>query len=146
MFDKDRMMGRIEELLQKPFWVVDILSEQVKSDSPSQYFEVEKYYLESKELRRKQLNVLLRLNCYFDFCVWIDSEPVKNPSPNKLKEFVGKTHLNIEVGNGLLVVDPADTHMTMYNAEGKLMEMVKQLATAEGLFIWRPGMNESKHM
>jgi hypothetical protein len=78
--------------------------------------------------------------------VWIDSEPVKNPSPNKLKELVGKTHLNIEVGNGLLVVDPADTHMTMYNAEGKLMEMVKQLATAEGLFIWRQGMNESKHM
>ena len=140
MIDEDRMMDRIEDLLQKPFWVIDILPEQVKSDSPDQYFEVEMFYLKDKELRRKQLNVLLKLNCYYDFRVWIYSEPVNNPSPKMLEELVGKTHLNIEAGDALIVVDPADTHMTMYNAEGRLMEMVKQLVTVEGLFIWQPEM------
>ncbi len=135
------MIDRIEDLLQKPFWVIDILPEQVKSDSPGQYFEVEIFYLKDKELRRKQLNVLLKLNCYYDFRVWIDLEPVENPSPIMLKELVGKTHLNIEAGDALIVVDPADTHMTIYNADGKLMEMVKQLAPAEGLFMWQPDEN-----
>ena len=132
------MMNRIQELLQKPFWVIDILPEQVKSDSPGQYFEVEKFYLKDKELRRKQLNVLLKLNCYYDFRVWIGEESFENPSPKMLEELVGKTHLNIEAGDALIVVDPADTHMTMYNVDGKLMEMVKQLVTAEGMFMWEP--------
>ena len=82
--------------------------------------------------------MLLKLNCYYDFRVWIDSEPVENPLPIMLKELVGKTRLNIEAGDALIVVDPADTHMTIYNVDGKLMEMVKLLVTAEGLFIWRP--------
>ena len=134
----ERMMERIEELLQKPFWIIDILPEQVKKDGPGQYFEVEKFFLKDKDLRKKQLNVILKLNCYYDIRVWIDSEPVENPSPNKLKELVGKTHLNIEVGEAFIMVDDADTHMAIFNAEGRLLEMVKQLVAAEGMFMWQP--------
>ena len=134
----ERMMDRIEELLQKPFWIIDILPEQVKSESPGQYFEVEKFFLKDKDLRKKQLNTILKLNCYYDVRVWIDSEPVENPSPNKLKELVGKKHLNIEIGDALIMIDDADTHMTIFNADGKLLEMVKQLVMAEGMFMWEP--------
>ncbi len=134
------MMDRIEDLLQKPFWVIDILPEQVKSDSSGQYFEVEKFYLKDKELRRKQLNVLLKLNCYYDFRVWIDSEPVENPSPIMLKELIGKVHLNVEIEDALIMIDDADTHMTIFNSEGRLLEMVKQLVMAEGMFIWEPAV------
>ena len=138
MNNMERMMNRIQELLQKPFWVIDILPEQVKSDRSGQYFEVENFFLKDKDLRKKQLNVILKLNCYCDIRVWIDSQPVENPSPNKLKELIGKVHLNVEIEDALIMIDDTDTHMTIFNADGKLLEMVKQLVTAEGMFMWEP--------
>ena len=50
----------IDELLEKPCWIVDILPEQVPEDSPGQYFPVEKFYLRDSSLRRKQLNMILK--------------------------------------------------------------------------------------
>ena len=41
-------MDRIEELLQTPYWIIDILPMQVPKDSAGQYFAVEDYYLKEK--------------------------------------------------------------------------------------------------
>ena len=41
----------IEEMLEKPYWIVDILPERVPKDSPGRYFAIEQYFLE--ESRRK---------------------------------------------------------------------------------------------
>ena len=139
MTDDERMMDRIEELLQKPFWVIDILPEQVKENSPGQYFEVERFYLKDKDLRRKQLNVLLKLNCYYDFTVVLDEgEMLRNPSPDMMEDLVGKKHMSVQVEEALIVTGPVDTHMTLYNASGRLIELVKTIATGDGLFIWQP--------
>lgn len=138
MTDYERMMDRIEELLQKPFWVIDILPEQVKENSPGQYFEVERFYLKDKDLRRKQLNVLLKLNCYYDFTVVLDEgEVLRNPLPDMMEDLVGKKHMCIQVEETLIVADPADTHMTLYNASRRLLELIKTIAVGEGLFIWK---------
>ena len=40
----------IDELLQMPYWIIDILPEQVPEDSPGQYFSVEKYFLETERM------------------------------------------------------------------------------------------------
>ena len=32
-----------EELLQSPYWIIDILPSQVPKDSPGQYFTIEEY-------------------------------------------------------------------------------------------------------
>ena len=60
---------RIEPYFERPYWVVDILPVQVPAHSPGQYFAVEEYYLQEPRLsalRRKYLELLLKLNCYFD--------------------------------------------------------------------------------
>ncbi len=44
------MERSIEELLEKPYWVLDILPEQVRKDSPGQYFAVERYFLEPSRM------------------------------------------------------------------------------------------------
>ena len=138
MTDDERMMDRIEELLQKPYWVIDILPEQVKQDSPGQYFEVERFFLKDKDLRRKQLNVLLKLNCYYDFVIVLDEGEVRrNPPPDMMEKLVGKKHMCIQAEETLIVADPADTYMTLYNVSGRLLELVKTLSTGEGLFIWQ---------
>ena len=57
----------IDELLQKPYWIIDILPEQVAKDSPGQYFAVEKYFLETErmaDIKTKPINLVLKLNCY----------------------------------------------------------------------------------
>ena len=46
------MQKTIDDLLQLPYWIIDILPEQVPKDSPGQYFAVEKYFLEEKPKRR----------------------------------------------------------------------------------------------
>ncbi|WP_408070716.1 hypothetical protein [Butyrivibrio sp. JL13D10] len=35
------METKVEELLQKQYWIIDILPEWVPADSPGQYFEIE---------------------------------------------------------------------------------------------------------
>lgn len=43
----ESMNSRIEELLEKPFYVIDFLPEQVKPDARGQFFDVECYLLNS---------------------------------------------------------------------------------------------------
>ena len=56
-----------ETLLNKPYWVIDILPEQVPEDSAGQYFAVEKYYLSEPRrtaVKQKQIDLILKLNCF----------------------------------------------------------------------------------
>ena len=53
----------IEELLQTPYWIIDILPKQVPADSPEQCFAIEKYYLDKDRLaviKEKHINVILK--------------------------------------------------------------------------------------
>lgn len=57
----------IEELLETPYWIIDILPKQVPADGPGQYFTIESYYLKGRRLeaiKQKHINVMLKLNCY----------------------------------------------------------------------------------
>lgn len=76
------MMKTIEELLQCPYWIIDILPSQVPEGSPGQYFTVEKNFLQGdrlKEIKQKHINLILKLNCYRD--ISINDENVINPIP-----------------------------------------------------------------
>ena len=60
-----------------PYWVVDILPEQVPGGSRGQYFAVEQFYLQPTrmaDLHRRFADMLLKLNCYDDFAVYSTDE------------------------------------------------------------------------
>ena len=79
------MQKTVEELLQCPYWILDILPSQVPENSPGQYFAVEKYFLQGhrlEEIKRKHIHLILKLNCYRD--ISIDGEPAINPSPEHI--------------------------------------------------------------
>ena len=64
--------AKIEELLQSPYWIIDILPFQVPKDSPGQYFRIEKYFLQGKrlaEIKQKHIDLVLKLNCYRDLAI-----------------------------------------------------------------------------
>ena len=67
--------GNIESLLEKPYWLIDILPKQVPAGSAVQYFKAERYFLTwLDEISWKFARILIRLNCYYDLQVSTDGE------------------------------------------------------------------------
>ena len=133
------MKKTIDELLQTPYWIIDILPKQVPADSAGQYFAVERYYLGKKQLakiKQKHINVILKLNCYRD--VSLDEETSVNPLPERIAEEMQKRYLCIITGESLIISEPDDTHMTVFNPDEGLLELIKSIAAGEGLFVWKP--------
>ena len=133
------MRKTIEELLQCPYWIVDILPSQVPYKNPGQYFAVEKYFLQGKQLdkiKQKHIDLILKLNCYRD--ISIDEETDVNPSPERISEEIRDRLLCIMTGESMILSKPDDTHLTLYNPDEQLLELIKVLASSEGLFVWKP--------
>ena len=132
------MKRSIDELLLTPYWIIDILPEQVPKDSSGQYFAVEKYYLARDRLadiKQKYINVILKLNCYRD--ISLDEESSLNPPPERIAEEMRSRYLCIMTGGSMIISEPDDTYMTLYNPDKKLLELVKTIASGEGLFVWK---------
>ena len=136
----------MEEYLNKPYWVIDILPKQVPADGRGQYFEIEKYYLEHPQIDniyRKFTNILLKLNCYDDIDFSSDGEKwVTNPVPRELEAALMKCmaekqmlYIILKSAEVLITVSSDDTYMTVYNPTEEVLELIGSLAGSEGLFL-----------
>ena len=133
------MKKTIDELLQTPYWIVDILPKQVPKDSAGQYFAVEEYYLTQSRLfavKQKHIHVILKLNCYMD--ISLDEETVMNPPPERIAEEMCTRRVSIMVNDAMIVSEPEDTYLTVYNPDEKLLDLIRVLSAGEGLFVWKP--------
>ena len=139
----------IEEYLNKPYWVIDILPKQVPADSRGQYFKIEEYYLEHPQIDdiyRKFTNILLKLNCYNDINVSHDGDEwMTNPAPHELETaLLGSMadkqlfYIILKSADVLITVSGDDTYMTVYNPTEEVLEIIGSLAGSEGLFVWQP--------
>ena len=128
------MSSKIEELMQKDFWIIDILPLQVPKDSRGQYFAIEEYYLNQKQfpaIKQKQINLVLKLNCYRD--MFIDGEEIVNPSPEHIADVMRTKYANIVIGETLI-----DIHMTLYNPDVEMLRLIRKMTIGEGLYLWKP--------
>lgn len=129
----------IDELLETPYWIIDILPKQVPKDSPGQYFAVEEYYLSKKqiaEVKNRHIGLVLKLNCYRDLS--LDEETEINPPPVRIAEEMRKRHLCILTGDSMILSEPDDLSLTLYHPDEELLELVTTLAAGEGLYVWQP--------
>ena len=129
----------IDELLQEPYWIIDILQGQVPKDSPGQYFAVEKYFLAEDrlaEIKQKHINLILKLNCYKD--ISIDNGMTYNPSPDRIDEEMRDRYLYIIVDDAMILSEPDDTHMTVFDPDERLLHLITEIAGSEGLYTWKP--------
>ena len=135
--------------LTEPCWIIDILPARVPASSDGQYFAVERYYLEEtrlSELRKKQLDLMLKLCCYeavaADFVG--DDAWEKTPSPERFAERFGSMQpgesfrFKVEAEDTLIAVNGDDLYMTMHHPSARMLKLVRALAHAEGLFVWKP--------
>ena len=125
----------IEELLEKPYWIIDILPKHVPKDSPGQYFAIEDFFLEEQlpEIKKKHINMILKLNCYTD--ITIDDE--KNPVPEKIRDTILDRYVYIMMGDAMILSEPDDTHLTVFNPNEGLLDLIKEISSSEGLFVWK---------
>lgn len=134
------MDEKIERLLQSPYWIIDILPMQVPKDSPGQFFAVEKYYLEENrmaEIKQKHINIILKLNCYQE--ILIAGEETVNPPPKHLEGEMRKRSLYIMTGESMILSEPDDAYLTLFDPDENLLELIRMLAAGEGLFVWKRG-------
>ena len=138
----------IEEYLNNPYWVIDILPKQVPADGKGQYFRIEKFFLEHPQIDniyRKFTNILLKLNCYEDINVSYDGEDwITNPAPHELEAALLKCmadkqmlYIILKSADVLITVSGDDTYMTVYNPTEEVLELIRSLACSEGLIVWR---------
>ena len=125
----------IEELLEKPYWIIDILPKQVPKDSLGQYFAVEDFFLkeELSEIKKKHINVVLKLNCYMD--ITIDDD--MNPAPEQIRDTMLGRDVYIMMGDSMILSETDDTHLTLFNPDEGVLDMINVIASSEGLFVWK---------
>ncbi len=136
------MESTVEELLQRPYWIIDILPSRVPEGSGGQYFAVEKYFLdhEREQIKQKHIDLVLKLNCYRD--IRISDETAVDPPPEHLAAQMRKRVLCIMIGESMILSEPDDTHLTVFDPDPQLLELIRQIAAGQGLFVWKPSFGE----
>ena len=138
-------MMTIDDYLEKPYWLIDILPKQVPANSRGQYFKMEKYWLQQPQfgmIRRKFASLLMKLNCYYGIAVADASGAVPVClQPESLEKMLigGDTvYMVMDSENAMIGFNGDDHYMTLYNPNKELLELVSLLASSEGLFVWKP--------
>lgn len=142
----------IDDVFNKEYCVVDFLPKQVPENAGGRFFSVERYYLEPWRyavLRERFSDILLKLYCYYDLRLFVDddTEGVANPDSellaNYIKDNQGDFCILVGASEGLITLSRDDTHMTVYGPSEDLLGLIRMLANAVGLFVWK--VNQDCH-
>ena len=115
-------MEKIDQLINMPYYMIDLLPRRVQKKNREQFLAVEEYFRKEKQLKKfcgKVISILLKLNSYYNIEVGFGNEWKKNPKPEKLEKTVQKCIMGRKV----------------YNPDKKMQKMLNRLAKAEGLFF-----------
>ena len=145
----DDIISKIDELIEKPRYLIDIFPCAVPQTLDSRNFMVEEYFQKNRtEWNRKFCNLLLKLYCYYDFWVSAGEKLAKNPEPELLAEWIWhcfegdwkeRDYINIILPacNAMVILNGDDLYMILCNPDKQLMDIIMQLAGAEGFFVYK---------
>ena len=78
--------------------------------------------------------MILKLNCYMD----ISLKGELNPPPERIRTVMDEEYVYIMAGDSMILSEPDDTHLTVFNPDDRLLELLMPIAAGEGLFVWKP--------
>ena len=140
----EQTVSKIEELLEKPCYVIDFLPEQVKPSSRGQFFDVECYLLNSDKhflLKDNFVNIIIKLMCYYHVSIQLD-DWIDRPSLQILEDAIN-TIMNNHSGwlnillpdeNVLVVFEWDSLNLIVYNPSKEIQALMQKIACSEGLF------------
>ena len=140
---KDILM---EWLLDQDYYVIDSLPRQVKKEDGFFFFEVEEYLFSEKEIKHlseKFVRIVLKALCYFEFSIRTDKW-IETSTPFELADIISKVvfeqkgcvHILLSEEKVLIEINGGDLFITVINCNDRAEDILKVLATSEGLF-WR---------
>lgn len=148
----EELEALVEELLEAPYFVADILPERVSKDAEGQYFAVEKYFRAPErlaEIYRRHAEVMLRFNCYHSMLATFDWGKTweRDPEP---EEFARRVTELAGGGAGfmravfpepkiMIELDAGDTYTSVCCPGGEAPETLRALVSSAGLFMWPGG-------
>ena len=137
-----------ERLLEGPCYVIDFLPRQVPADSKGNYFDAARYLTEHPRLNglyRRFARLVLCLNCYYPIAANLHPEEEWSGDlpPEELTALVeacsgdGPAYVSLLLPgeDALLTLDGGDLYMTVFHPSEDLLDLIRQLAAAEGLFV-----------
>ena len=68
----------------------------------------------------------------------ISDETVVNPLPKHIADEMKKRYLSMMLGENMILSGPDDTHLTVFDPDPQLLGLIRQIASGEGLFVWKP--------
>lgn len=127
---------QIECLLEKSFWVVDFLPEQVSAERSKQYFAVENFCCNSQyinQLCQKFAYLIIKLSCYFD----IDGNPSPKYISAQVTDCTTRGYVNFLFADEdvLVTLNGGDLYMTVYNPNERFLQLLRSIVASEGLFL-----------
>jgi len=143
------IISKIDELMGKPCYLIDIFPCTVPETPDRRYFAIEELFQNDRaELDKKFCRILLKLYCYYDFGVSAGEKTAENPEPSQLIKWVRRCfegdwrkrdyiHIILPDCNAMVILNGGDLYMSVYNPDKRLMELISQLADAEGCFFYK---------
>lgn len=119
-------MNKIEMLLNKPCYVIDMLPKKVPADSEGCFFDVESCFLEhggQDHFRNKLAAILLKLMCYYPVSVFSynDGRLTDRPTPQTVADLIvrAKDTLGILFGEDTLFLLEQDCRFAGFSVCGE---------------------------
>lgn len=138
-------MMTVDDYLEKPYWLIDILPKQVPANSRGQYFKIERYWLQQPQFSsicHQFASLLMKLNCYYEVSVadadGSASDSLQHECLEKMLASGDAVYIVMDSENAMIGFNGDDHYMTLYNPSKELLELVSLLASSEGLFVWKP--------
>ena len=74
------LSDKIDALMDKKAYLIDIFPKTVPQKVDNRYFAVEKFFQQNRsEFKLKLTSIILKLYCYYDLTVVIDGNITENP-------------------------------------------------------------------
>ena len=141
----EELSNIIDHYLEQDYWVIDTFPKQVPTTHASQYFKAEKYFLNHQrldDLYKKFTHILIKLSCYEELKLVLPAdECIAHPDPDTIERLMldqRRFFAVLESADAMIDVSGEDTYLTLYHPSDELLELVRCLAMAEVLIVWRP--------
>lgn len=141
------MENGIDELLEKPCYVIDLLPQRVSKTADGQFSDIECYLLNSdwhNKIANKFEIIIFKLMCYYHVSIlmndWIDypkPEVIDKAINEIMKSHYGTLNIVFPEENVLLVFEWDCLNLSIYNPPKSMIEIMEKLALTEGLFLWQ---------
>ena len=70
----------------------------------------------------------------------IDDE--KNPVPGRIRDTMLDRYIYIMLEDAMILSEPDGTHLTIFNPDEELLDLITEISSSEGLFVWKSNEDE----